>query len=341
MPIPKISIIIPVFNAEKWLDNCIKSVVNQTIKSIEIILVDDGSTDKSGEICERWANHDARVKVFHQNNHGVSSARNLGLSYCTSKYISFIDSDDWVASDYIESLLSTATPNADMITSGLFWCLDENSIKRDELPSQTFNLNVEKDYLAIFNQDLITSPVGKLYSKEMIMAHNIKFDTSLSLGEDRDFNVQFLRYAKTVITTNYIGYYYRHYVPNSLTTKKQNKSFSVDYQYWKSVKRNFEERRYSTTTTCEFLAYRLYNIINDSISENIFNSKHDLRRRLDGIKKNFSLIDDNDFSYLKKRSKALATRNNAILVNCIINKHALLCLVFYSLSSLLKKWRIL
>ena len=99
---PLISIIIPVYNAEKYLPNCLDSVINQTYKNLEIILVDDGSTDKSSEICDEYAQKDFRIKLIHKENGGVSSARNAGLALVSGDYIAWVDSDDFVAPDYIE-----------------------------------------------------------------------------------------------------------------------------------------------------------------------------------------------------------------------------------------------
>ena len=99
-----ISIIIPIYNVEKYMEKCLNSVVNQTYNNIEIILIDDGSKDKSREICDNYAKKDNRIKVVHKENNGVSSARNTGIDMSKGKYITFIDSDDYIDTDYIETL---------------------------------------------------------------------------------------------------------------------------------------------------------------------------------------------------------------------------------------------
>ena len=106
-----ISVVIPVYNVEKYLEKCLDSVVEQTYRNLEIILVDDGSTDNSGAICDRYAQKDSRVVVIHQKNGGLSKARNVGIDTATGKYISFIDSDDYVGSCYIETLYKEIKPN--------------------------------------------------------------------------------------------------------------------------------------------------------------------------------------------------------------------------------------
>ena len=104
MKMPEISIIVPVYNTEKWLRRCVDSILAQTFKDFELLLIDDGSTDNSGTICDEYVGKDPRVRVFHKSNGGVSSARNLGLNNVRGKYIAFCDSDDWVENNYLSVL---------------------------------------------------------------------------------------------------------------------------------------------------------------------------------------------------------------------------------------------
>ena len=107
----KISVIIPVYNVEKYLKRCLDSVINQTYKNLEIILIDDGSTDKSGNICDEYAAKDKRIIVIHKENGGLSDARNKGLDICTGDYISFIDSDDWIENGFYEYVVNNVKDN--------------------------------------------------------------------------------------------------------------------------------------------------------------------------------------------------------------------------------------
>ena len=108
---PLISVIVPVYNVEEYLPKCLESIINQTYKNLEIILVDDGSTDNSGIICEDYAEKDKRIKVVHQTNLGISAARNAGLDLCSGDYITFVDSDDYIECDEIEVLVDQIVPN--------------------------------------------------------------------------------------------------------------------------------------------------------------------------------------------------------------------------------------
>ena len=112
-----VSVIVPVYKAEKWLHRCVDSILAQTMEDFEVLLIDDGSPDRSGEICDEYAAKDSRVWVFHKENGGVSSARNLGLDNAQGEWISFIDSDDWVEVDYLAGL--TENLDADMISESI------------------------------------------------------------------------------------------------------------------------------------------------------------------------------------------------------------------------------
>lgn len=116
-----ISVIVPIYNVEPYLNKCIDSIINQTYKNLEIILVDDGSTDRSGEICETYKKKDKRVRVIHQQNGGAASARNRGLEIATGKYIGFVDSDDYIAMDMYESLIGCMDNDIDIVTCGKFF----------------------------------------------------------------------------------------------------------------------------------------------------------------------------------------------------------------------------
>ena len=124
-----ISIIVPVYNVEQYLDDCLISIINQTYKNIEIILIDDGSTDKSGKICDEYAKKDSRIIVIHKENGGVSSARNAGLRIAKGAYIGFVDPDDWIAEDMYEVLYSNAKKYDADVSVCKYKIVKNNSIK--------------------------------------------------------------------------------------------------------------------------------------------------------------------------------------------------------------------
>ena len=115
-----ISVIVPVYNVEKYLDKCIQSILGQTYSNIELLLIDDGSTDSSGAICDKYVTQDSRVRVFHKSNEGVSAARNWGLDNAKGEWIAFVDADDWIDSDMYERMYNAAVQNqTDMVSCDL------------------------------------------------------------------------------------------------------------------------------------------------------------------------------------------------------------------------------
>ena len=138
---PLISVIIPVYNVERYLDECIKSIVNQTYENLEIILVDDGSPDNCPRMCDDWAKKDERIRVIHKENGGLASARNAGMNICTGEYISFVDSDDWMELNAYESLLKYFDDKTDIVKFDMI----RNA---DVIPSETTDIRVyEKEML--------------------------------------------------------------------------------------------------------------------------------------------------------------------------------------------------
>ena len=214
MTTPKISIIIPVYNTEKYLDACIDSLVNQTFKDCEFIFINDGSIDSSSEILNKLASKDTRVIVINQGNQGVSIARNNGLKIARGKYIGFVDADDWVENDMYQILYdeiefsytdlvmcnSKCYQNGDFYVSGFKFpqnkILDINFIKKELLP-----------YL--IKHDDLYSLWNKLYKASIIKQYGILFPEGNALSEDNIFNMLYFNKIKTLKYINYIGYNYR------------------------------------------------------------------------------------------------------------------------------------
>ncbi len=196
----KISVIVPVFSAEGRLPLCIESLINQTFRNIEIILVDDGSTDSSGAICDSYAERDDRITVIHKQNGGVSSARNRGLEIAGGSFIGFVDSDDTLLPDTYEHLLAKATDyGADIVQCGMFFDFEDKSYA---LPSPKSDIivrsseDMSQDFFKFFSGSSCT----KLYRKDAI--EGIRYDEALTIGEDMRFNLDALaRSGCTVLTS--------------------------------------------------------------------------------------------------------------------------------------------
>lgn len=204
---PLVSVIIPVYQVEKTLPKCVNSILQQTFDRFEVILVDDGSPDESGSICNKFSKLDKRVVVIHQKNQGVSAARNNGISNARGKYILFIDSDDYVESDYIEKLYDNRT---DFTSCGI---VKENE-KGDFLSSVEYTPYAESkviDYEYLYKCSEIYSPYCKLFLSSIIKSHSIRFPVGIHWGEDGMFVADYLEYIHSVKYLDYVGYHYIRY----------------------------------------------------------------------------------------------------------------------------------
>ncbi len=202
---PKISIIIPVYKVEKYLRRCLDSIVAQTFTDWECILIDDGSPDNSGKICDEYAANDERFRVFHQENQGVSAARNKGLDEAKGEWITFVDSDDWVDEKYLALLYENAKQkNADVVITGSVLTDGEN-ILCEYVPTNGW-LNIPKD----FTMNL-QSPWGKLFRMDICKKNNFKFPLNITVQEDLYFNFLFLISTKKIYGIANTPYnYFRH-----------------------------------------------------------------------------------------------------------------------------------
>lgn len=211
-----VSVIVPVYNVEKVLHYCIDSILAQSFKDFELILVDDGSTDKSGEICDKYALNNSNIVVKHIENHGVSKARNTGIELAKGEYICFIDSDDYVAENYIEELIRTKEKYSDYDS---VWCgfqtvSDYNgSGSREYLASESekFSESNKTDIMTLHEKWLSQMPWNKLFKTDTIKNNSICFREDLSLGEDVIFNLDYLNHTngKIIIVNKALNYYLR------------------------------------------------------------------------------------------------------------------------------------
>ena len=220
-----VSIIVPIYNSEKTIERCIKSIINQTYSNIEIILIDDGSTDKTEFICKKYEEEDERITFVKRDNSGVSNARNYGIKISKGKYIQFVDSDDYIDKYFVEKMVkSIEKNNADLVICGI------NIVKREKMYSNAIaskNINDLRIEKKIFNNLVDTGLIfyiwNKLYLKEYIQ--NL-FDNNMSLGEDVIFNLNYLKNVEKVNIIDDILYYY------TMNEKGINiKNFSLNNKY--------------------------------------------------------------------------------------------------------------
>lgn len=216
----RVSVIVPVYNVKEVLKKCVDSILNQTYKNIEIILINDGSSDNSGKICDEYEIKYKGIKVFHQKNSGVSAARNVGIEAATGDYIQFVDSDDYIEPNMIEKLVQAMNDNVHLVICG-YRCICINGTNKEIIASikGTFNKDQFTFFFGkLFSEGLINSPCNKLYRKRMLKIYNIIFDDNLNMGEDLLFNIKYFKICNgiTIIDDSLYNYFNSD---NSLTRK--------------------------------------------------------------------------------------------------------------------------
>lgn len=318
---PLISIIVPAYNVERYLSNCLDSIINQTYKELEIILVDDGSTDSSGSICDEYALIDKRVRVLHNTNCGVSFARNAGIECANGELICFIDSDDTVECNYIECLVNK-------------WLEDKSDLVicniRDFYPNRIVSKRkVEGRLTGVFREDywklidLLRVPVVKLYKKDIIKKYSIRFPTYIHTAEDQIWNFNYYSHVNSYGYVDQSLYNYFHRDNNSLSQLKDYKSYLANL-----TKLNLEK---------EFL------VVNKIDNANLVLTNHAF-----GTLKQFVLLSDRDNSYyeFKKRwdrikafvdTKVDAKTTKQKILFYLIDKNLLLLVYFYYIINAAKK----
>ena len=214
----EVSIIVPIYNAEKYVEACVNSILNQTFSNFELILVDDGSKDRSLEICEELAKKDSRIIVTHQENAGSSAAKNTGLKLAQGEYIAFCDADDTIDKEYIENLYCGVVLNKVDVCIGSFAFItakDEEIISRREVIVEKGLFKMKefmKFYPRYMPQAIIGSPCNKLYRHEIIKENGLSFNSRIRNNEDTHFNFEYLSKCHTVYVSNEPYYNYMNRV---------------------------------------------------------------------------------------------------------------------------------
>lgn len=216
-----LSIIVPVYNGKKFLKKCVHSILEQTYKNYELILVDDGSTDNSGLLCDTLATEDLRIKVIHQQNQGVSSARNNGINVAIGKYIFFCDVDDWLPKTSIETLIKATEVNKSDFTAGSAL---EIGITRQQptgfVSNNTCSVNKTDAFIEFINQlKSVLGPWGKIFKTEIIRRNQLQFQEEIKYGEDRIFIWNYLRNCHIVTGVSEIVYFYSKLNLNNACSK--------------------------------------------------------------------------------------------------------------------------
>ena len=274
---PVISVIVPVYKSEQHLRACINSILTQTFADFELILVDDGSPDNCPRICDEYAQSDPRIMVIHKENQGVSAARNDGIVASRGIYITFIDSDDYVAENYLHVLLGGAQNNVDFVCAKKMKIYVDRQISDN---SDAFELDLSKKIEPAFYDKVsgYTSPWMKLFKREIIVRHNIRFNPTIHYAEDTAFVYEYLSHCTHIRQMPDCVYFYRVYEGSA--ANKYQKDISNCLAYRQSHFETFINMLYLTEEINEIIidgfAYKGFRLLiqnvqyaqkNDAIQE--------------------------------------------------------------------------
>lgn len=222
----KVSVIIPVYNASKYLDKCMESICGQTYHNLEIILVNDGSTDDSRSICERWERKDNRINVINKVNSGPSETRNRGIEIATGDYIYFVDSDDYIACNLIEEVVTYMNKGYDMVSFNHYKVYEKGKIEKSVHLEQAEYIKSNKtDNQLFFLQKLLKYKLGwetctRIFRREIINEYNIRFVEGVNLAEDLYFNLCYCAHSRKIFNLDKELYYYRQHSESIMSHEK-------------------------------------------------------------------------------------------------------------------------
>lgn len=286
-----ISIIVPIYNTEKYLDRCVRSIVNQTYKNLEIILIDDGSTDNSSKMCDEWASKDSRIKVIHKNNGGLSDARNSGLDIATGNYIGFVDSDDWIDKDMYEYLLNLVkTYEADYSSVEMAIVKSEQETINQDSPAVSL-LNKDELFQSFFRvsrKEIKYCVCDKLFRKECIV--DILFLKGYYF-EDIDYNFQILKKCKKAVYSNQKKYYW-FYNLGGITRNKLNHKDMQLLDIWRKIVNQCEKELPQYSYYAQMNYKRAYlailgKYVKYGLSSNYPEWKNDKKKLIKSLRKNY------------------------------------------------------
>lgn len=251
-----ISVIVPVYKVERYIVQCADSILAQTYTNFELILVDDGSPDRCGEICDEYVRKDNRVKVLHQQNVGPSCCRNRGIEIASGTYVCFIDSDDWVDSDYLATMVGELKDDVDLVVSGFVLEKKDRKILKGE--ARTFTMQDKDAFHSLTVHRLLLGPCQKIFALSIIREHCLSFPENIRYGEDRLFNYAYLRHVNRIVSVDRAAYHYRIHENGSLASRIYPNMFDLEYSQWKDLYQLYMERDLLTEESQRYLWREFY-----------------------------------------------------------------------------------
>lgn len=301
-----VSIIIPVYNVARYLDDCLNSVLNQTYKNLEIIIIDDGSTDESLEICQLYAAKDRRLTVLHQDNAGVSAARNAGLNIMTGEYVLFVDSDDKIEHNMVECLVKEI--DKDIEIAAVFCGFEEFDDETGETINKTTSNQIKKvdrdEGVAEIFGEYATMLCNKMFRCSIIDKDNM-FDTTLKMGEDELWTIEVLKKANNIMLIGIPLYYYRSRVGAVTKNRRFSEARMTDYESQKKVLNSINE--YNSQTLTLYAKQRLYFIGQDVMKLAYYSGNFDIYEKI-----NYEIEDARKIWYANHTNKLGVIRRKLV-----------------------------
>lgn len=327
---PKISLIIPVYNVEKYLSRLLDSVISQTFEDFEAILVNDASTDNSGKICDEYSKKDNRITVYHKNaNQGVSSCRNTGLELAKGEYICFSDSDDCLEPFYLECLMNSS---ADLVISGVKNLFSNGKVCSNLKYENNFFNNIDLNLICkMIENKSLNYVVSKRFSTKLIKSNNIRFDDSFSLGEDTMFVAEYVIYCQNVEFLSEEPYLYYQNLNTSLS------SFDLEFVS-KLLKANEKiidtlHNKFKNIEKTEAWKKRIWSLFYYSVFQ-IVKSNLSFRKK---VKRLNMIFTDPQFVELSKNIDDYMCNDSKLLRKIISTRNANIVVLFFKISSLLNR----
>lgn len=317
-----VSIIMPVYNSEKSLKRSISSVLNQTYTNIELIIVNDASTDNSLKICESF--EDSRIKIYSKTNGGPSSARNFGIDKATGKYLMFIDSDDTYEADIVNALVNLKQ-KYDWVCCN-FKRIKYGKIIKKDISSYSISSKKElKDFFEFLYKNILFNIVwNKIYERNIVIDNNIRFDNNIHFGEDLEFNIEYMKYISNAYFCDLELYNY-YIEGNSISSKYRENDFETRIHNVEKIKLLYLENQFDDS----FIIKLYIEMIIQSFSHYIENDKYSYKK----IKKLLDIIEDK--KYLKKCN--FDKFEERLVYNLVIRKRGFALYVFLRYRCFLRR----
>ncbi len=270
MNTPLISIIVPVYNSERYLCRCLDSILNQKLSEWECILIDDGSKDGSGKICDDYEGKDIRIKTYHVKNGGPSRARNIGLSHAKGIWVSFVDSDDWINPNFLSNMIENSK-NTDIVFSSFTVHYQGKTMMPNTLDGYFSGSHYYSAIIKLYNTNLFGYTWLKLYKRKIIEANGIRFDENISYMEDTLFTFQYLNYGRSIRCINNHDYQY-NLNDNSISFNHHDAevTFNTSLKIISSIELLFNscDDKDLSFFPCQFKAQQIFNFLYSCFLQN-------------------------------------------------------------------------